>query len=91
MINKKLWENSYFDRYLFVIIIAIELLMSFTFLGYIHVPPISITIAYMPVLAAGCLLGPVQTVMTALFLAPQVCTRRPLPMSCRQIPYSPRF
>lgn len=65
MINKKLWENSYFDRYLFVIIIAIELLMSFTFLGYIHVPPISITIAYMPVLAAGCLLGPVQTVMTA--------------------------
>lgn len=65
MLGKKLWRNSYFDRYLFWIIIAVELLMSFTFLGYIHIPPISITIAYLPVLAVGCLLGPEQTVMAA--------------------------
>lgn len=39
--------------------------MSFTFLGYIHIPPISITIAYLPVLIAGCLLGPAQAVMIA--------------------------
>ena len=31
--------------------------MSFTFLGYIHIPPISITIAYIPILIAGCFLG----------------------------------
>lgn len=66
MMDKKLWGNSCFDRYLFWILIAIELLMSFTFLGYIHIPPISITIAYLPVLIAGCLLKPVQTVIVAL-------------------------
>ncbi len=65
MISKKLWENSYFDRYLFGILIAIELLMSFTFLGYIHIPPISVTVAYLPVLAAGCIWGPGQAVMIA--------------------------
>lgn len=64
--NKKLWGDSCFDRYLFLILIAIELLMSFTFLGYIHISPISITIAYLPVLVAGCLWTPVQTVIVAL-------------------------
>lgn len=65
MISRKLWENSYFDRYLFGILIAIELLMSFTFLGYIHIPPISVTIAYLPVLVAGCIWGSGQAVMVA--------------------------
>ena len=46
MISRKLWENSYFDRYLFGILIAIELLMSFTFLGYIHIPPISVSLQH---------------------------------------------
>lgn len=55
------WYNSCFDRYSFGILIAIELLMSFTFLGYIHIPPISITIAYIPIVAAGCLFGPAQS------------------------------
>lgn len=63
---KKLWGDSSFDRYLFWILIAIELLMSFTFLGYIHIPPISITIAYLPVIIAGCLWGPAQSVIIAL-------------------------
>lgn len=60
---KNMWGDSCFDRYLFWFFIAVELLMSFTFLGYIHIPPISVTTAYIPILAAGCLLGPEQSVM----------------------------
>lgn len=44
--------------YLLWALIAAELLMSFSFFGYLHIEPISITIAYIPVLLAGCLLGP---------------------------------
>lgn len=67
MTNKKPNRKtiSYFDRYMFGILIAIELLMSFTFLGYIHIPPISVTIAYLPVLVAGCLWGPAPAVAVA--------------------------
>lgn len=45
------------NKYLFVALIAVEFLMSFTFLGYIHIEPISITIAYIPILLGGALLG----------------------------------
>ena len=31
--------------------------MSFSFLGYLHIEPISLTFAYVPVLVAGCILG----------------------------------
>ena len=41
-------------------LIAVEVLMSFSFLGYFHVEPISITFSYIPVLVAGCLLGPLE-------------------------------
>lgn len=61
-----MWNNSCFDRYAFGILIAIELLMSFTFLGYVHIPPISITIAYLPILAAGCLFGPAESTIAGL-------------------------
>lgn len=44
--------------YVLGVLVAIELLMSFSFLGYIHVEPISVTFAYIPVLLAGALLGP---------------------------------
>ncbi len=43
--------------YLLFSLISLELLMSFSFLGYIHVEPISITFAYIPVLLAGAVLG----------------------------------
>ena len=47
---------------------AIELLMSFSFLGYLHVEPISITFAYIPVLLAGAMAGvPEAAVVGALF------------------------
>ena len=46
--------------YLLGILVAVELLMSFSFLGYFHVEPISITIAYIPGLFAGALMGPLD-------------------------------
>lgn len=57
---------SSFDVYVFVVLAAVELLMSFTFLGYIHVTPISITFAYVPILIAACLLGMVQSAVLGL-------------------------
>ena len=65
-IAKKIWGDSCFDRYFLGILIAIELLMSFTFLGYIHIPPISVTIAYLPILVAGCLFGPVHAIIVGI-------------------------
>ncbi len=54
--------------YLMGILIALELLMSFSFLGYLHVEPISITTAYIPVLLAGALIGlPEAVILGAVF------------------------
>lgn len=47
--------------YILGVLLAVELLMSFSFLGYVHVEPISITFAYVPVLLAGALLGPAES------------------------------
>lgn len=49
--------------YVLGVLVAIELLMSFSFLGYIHVEPISVTFAYIPVLLAGALLGPLEATL----------------------------
>lgn len=46
-----------FKDYVFMALAAIELLMSFTFLGYLHIEPISITYAYIPVVIAARFLG----------------------------------
>ena len=54
-------------RYILTSLIALELLMSFSFLGYFHVGPISITIAYIPVLIAGVLLSPTASAVVGLF------------------------
>ena len=54
------------ERYLFELLIAVEVLLSFTLFGYLHLPPISITTAFIPIVAAGCLLGPLES--TALGL-----------------------
>ena len=54
--------------YLLGALVAMELLMSFSFLGYVHVEPISITTAYIPVLLAGAMLGPLDaTAVGAVF------------------------
>ena len=47
--------------YLLGTLVALELVMSFSFLGYVHMEPISITIAYIPVLLAGALMGPLES------------------------------
>ena len=46
------------DRhYVLLALVAVELFMSFSFLGYIHIEPLSLTFVYIPVLMAACLLG----------------------------------
>ncbi|MGI6254354.1 MAG: diguanylate cyclase domain-containing protein [Acutalibacter sp.] len=47
-------------------LLALELLMSFSFLGYFHVEPLSFTIAYLPVLLAGALLGPAESSLVGM-------------------------
>lgn len=54
---KKEKKRNSFHGYIFLMLIALEFLMSFTFLGYIHVEPISITFAYLPIIFGACLLG----------------------------------
>lgn len=57
-----------FKTYMLILLIAVELLMAFTALGYIHLPPISITFAYIPIIIAGCFLGVKQsTVLGVIF------------------------
>ena len=57
-----------FEDYVFLALAAIELLMSFTFLGYLHVAPISITFAFIPVVIAARFLGTWQaTAIGAIF------------------------
>lgn len=60
------WKKKRFERYVFEFLIAIELIMSFTFLGYIHVPPISIATAYIPIVIIGCMFGPWQAGLAGL-------------------------
>ena len=54
-------QNGSTRWYLLGTLVAVELLMSFSFLGYFHVEPISITITYIPVLMAGALMGPLES------------------------------
>ena len=56
------------NGYVLWILISAELLMSFSFLGYMHIEPISVTFVYIPVLIAGCVSGPKEsTVVGAVF------------------------
>lgn len=67
---KNIYRNSKEQNngYVLWILVAVELLMSFSFLGYIHIEPISITFVYIPVLIAGCMLGPKEsTIVGAVF------------------------
>ena len=54
-------KNSPLRLYFLLGLIAIEFLMSFSFLGYVHIEPISITFAYIPVLLAGGILDPLAS------------------------------
>ena len=64
----KFYRNNSMRLYLLITLIAVELLMSFSFLGYVHIEPISITVAYIPVLLAGALGGLTEaTVLGVVF------------------------
>lgn len=42
--------------------------MSFSFIGYVHIAPIFLTFVYIPVMVAGCILGPKNsTIVGAVF------------------------
>ena len=47
-------------------LIAVELFMSFSFLGYVHIEPISLTFVYIPVLVAGCILSPIESALVGM-------------------------
>lgn len=65
---KKRSEKVENNLYMLLFFITIELFMSFSFLGYVHIEPLSLTFVYIPVLAAGCMLGPGQAaVVGAVF------------------------
>lgn len=57
---RKKESNENMKRYLLWGLIALELFMSFSFTGYIHIAPISLTLVYIPVMLAGCLMGPAE-------------------------------
>lgn len=60
------WKHLKFERYVFALLLSVELIMAFTFLGFIHINPISITTAYIPVVVTGCLLGPVESTLIGI-------------------------
>ena len=55
---------SAFNLYIFLILAAFEILMSFTFLGYVHIVPISVIFAYIPILIATCVLGTAEALLS---------------------------
>lgn len=56
-------DNAENNMYILAILIAVELFMSFSFFGYVHIKPLSLTFVYIPVLVAGCMLGPWETTL----------------------------
>lgn len=61
-----IWETHKFEHYIFSLLLAVEVIMSFTFLGYMHIPPISITTAYIPIVIIACLFGPAESSLAGL-------------------------
>lgn len=61
------WRGLKFEHYILGILLSVEWIMSFTFLGYIHIPPISITTAHIPIVVIACLFGPVESSIAGLF------------------------
>ena len=78
------WETHKFEHYIFGLLLAVEVIMSFTFLGYMHIPPISITTAYIPIVITACLFGPAEASFAGLLFG-LGSIRLPQPMSCLQM------
>ena len=75
------WRGLQFEHYILGILLAVEWIMSFTFLGYIHIPPISITTAHIPIVVIACLFGPVESSVAGLFFG-LGCIKHPHCMLC---------
>lgn len=60
------WKYLKFEKAFLGILLAVEVILSFTFLGEIRIPPISETTAYIPVVVAACLFGPGESVAAGL-------------------------
>lgn len=58
-VNSQHTQDLYW--YLLGSLVAAELLMSFSFLGYIEIKPLSITFACIPILVGGYLMGPLES------------------------------
>mgnify|MGYP004508025619 FL=1 len=61
------WKQSRTERYVFLLLFSAEVILTFTSLGYIHAEPISVTTAYLPVLAAAVLYGVEEATLMGLF------------------------
>lgn len=62
------FKDSSAKWYILGALIAIEILVSVSYIGYIHIEPISITLAYIPILITGILMDPVaSTVVGTVF------------------------
>ena len=85
------WETHKFEHYIFSLLLAVEVIMSFTFLGYVHIPPISITTAYIPIIITACLFGPTEASLAGLLFGLGSLYRLPRPMSCLQMRSFLRF
>lgn len=66
VLENYLFGETFFERYIFLFLIGTELLMSFSYLGFIHIQPISLTIAYFPIIVSGVLLKMPQTLIISL-------------------------
>lgn len=67
--NRMVSETEYnkgLRGYFLIIAVAAEILMSFSFIGFLHIEPVSITFSYIPILFAGCLLGTAESTTVAL-------------------------
>ena len=63
-----LFKDQSTKWYILGSMIALEVLVSVSFLGYLHIEPISITFAYIPILITGMLMGPAEsTVVGSVF------------------------
>lgn len=62
--NKRNYWNGKYGT--FIILLALEIVLAFSSLGYIVIPPISVTSVHIPVLLCAMLFGPVEGAVSGL-------------------------
>lgn len=58
---------SVYNFYLFSALLLLEMLLSFSISGYFHIPPISFTVAYLPIIISAVCLRIRYTVLLGMF------------------------